>query len=239
MFRIQRVLQFFGLPDPLLVGGTDPDPSFDKQKQEDNLYFFCFATSLWLLSLKNDENVGYLQKVISKKSREKIFLLSVSWRSLTKREGSGSFSQMYGSTDPYQNITVPEHWLKGKLSWPMSWFNLQWTCYQMLFDHSVGTILCTFIIIRWFRYNLSPFSSAYFSSPIDFKAGPSFLTIPAESKVKGARMQDYHILWQQLHIPIVHFFLKANNMIRESKILRNLMNFHHQMAETMVSNIFY
>jgi hypothetical protein len=43
-----------------------------------------------------------------------------------------------------------------------------------------------------------------------------FQTIPAEPKVKGAGVQDYHILWQQLHISIIHFSLKANNIMEES-----------------------
>jgi hypothetical protein len=41
--------------------------------------------------------------------------MSVSLRSLTKRAGSGSFSQRYGSADPdpSQNVMDPEHWFCG------------------------------------------------------------------------------------------------------------------------------
>jgi hypothetical protein len=53
----------------------------------------------------------YLKKEISKK-----LLLLTSWRSLTKKAGSGSesISQRYGSADPdpYQDFMVPQHWKK-------------------------------------------------------------------------------------------------------------------------------
>ncbi len=58
----------------------------------------------------------YLQKVIRKKIRNKIYFLLVTWRSLTKRagheSGSGYVSQRYGPADPdsYQNATDPEHY---------------------------------------------------------------------------------------------------------------------------------
>ncbi len=50
---------------------------------------------------------GNKQKYVEKK----IFFFLASGRSLTKRAGSGSVSQRYGSPDPdpYQNITDPEH----------------------------------------------------------------------------------------------------------------------------------
>jgi hypothetical protein len=38
-----------------------------------------------------------------------IFLLA-SCRALTKRAGSGSVCQRYGSADPDQNVTDPEHY---------------------------------------------------------------------------------------------------------------------------------
>jgi hypothetical protein len=50
----------------------------------------------------------YLQKVI-KQIRNFFFLLLASWKSLTKRTGSGSWS-LNQSPDPYQNVTNPEHW---------------------------------------------------------------------------------------------------------------------------------
>jgi hypothetical protein len=54
----------------------------------------------------------------SSKKRKKIHFLLASWRSLTKREGSGavSLSQRCGSADPdpYQNVTDPLHWRQTK-----------------------------------------------------------------------------------------------------------------------------
>ncbi len=72
-------------------------------------------TVLWLLldflSLKNDVNVP------SKSNQQKFFLMSfllASWRSMTKRAGSGSesISQRHGSADPdpHQNVIDPKHW---------------------------------------------------------------------------------------------------------------------------------
>ncbi len=54
----------------------------------------------------------YSQKVLCKKTlKQKNYLLLASWRSITKREESGSVSQRYGSADPdpYQNVTDPKH----------------------------------------------------------------------------------------------------------------------------------
>jgi hypothetical protein len=75
----------------------------------------CVSTVLRLhdfLSSKNDVNVS--SKSNEKKKLDKNYLLLVSWRSLTKRAGSGSVSQGYGSADPdlYQNVTDPQHWWK-------------------------------------------------------------------------------------------------------------------------------
>ncbi len=55
--------------------------------------------------LKNDVNI------LSKNNKLNIFLFAVGVfkRSLTQRAGSGSISQKYGSEDPYQNFTDPEH----------------------------------------------------------------------------------------------------------------------------------
>jgi hypothetical protein len=59
--RIRRILMFLDLQD------LDPDPSIIKRKysSKKTLDFYCFVTSLWLLSLKTD--VKYLQKVKNKK----------------------------------------------------------------------------------------------------------------------------------------------------------------------------
>jgi hypothetical protein len=55
---------FLDLQDP------DPDPSIIKRKygSKKDLEFYCFVTSLCLLSLKTYGNVLYLQKVKSKKT---------------------------------------------------------------------------------------------------------------------------------------------------------------------------
>jgi hypothetical protein len=115
--RIRRTNMFFGLPDPHLdplVRDMDPDPDpIIKQNSKKNIDFYCFVTSLWLLSLKNYADGP--QKVISKK-----YLLTPWRRSLMKITGSGSgsrsesISQRYRSADPhpdpYQNFLYPQHW---------------------------------------------------------------------------------------------------------------------------------
>ena len=72
----------------------------------------------------------YLQKVRSKKIWIHYFFLG-SWRLLTKRPGSGSVSQMYGSTDPdldpYQNVMDPQHCLAFK-TWLDFGFHSNWFC---------------------------------------------------------------------------------------------------------------
>ncbi len=77
---------------------------------------------IWLLhvflSLKNGVNVP-LKRIKYKNINTEIFVcLLVSWRSVTKRAGSGAgpVSQRYGSEDPipYQNVTDPEHYQKYK-----------------------------------------------------------------------------------------------------------------------------
>ncbi len=54
----------------------------------------------------------HFQKVISKKSVEKISFMLASWRSMTKIAGSesGSNSQRHG----YQNVMDPQHWFPEK-----------------------------------------------------------------------------------------------------------------------------
>ncbi len=57
-------------PDPL-VRGMDPDPAPDPPSNKYSKKHFdscCFVTSFDFLSLKNDVNVPYLQKVISRKT---------------------------------------------------------------------------------------------------------------------------------------------------------------------------
>jgi hypothetical protein len=90
---------FLGLPDPNpLVRGMnlDPDPSIIMQNSK-KVDFFCFLTLFDFLSLKNDVNVLYLQKVISTKTFSE----------------SGSISQRQGSADPdpHQNVMDPQHFL--------------------------------------------------------------------------------------------------------------------------------
>ncbi len=88
------ISSIFRSPIMLLGSVSDPDPTSRNSKK--NLYLYCFVSSLWLFSVNNDLNVQYLQKVISQINLKKLFLLAF-WRSLTKRAGSGSVSQRYGS----------------------------------------------------------------------------------------------------------------------------------------------
>ncbi len=60
--RIHRIQVYFGLLDPdpnPLVRGMDPVPyhSIIKQNSKKNLDFYCFVTSFWLFTLKNDVKV--------------------------------------------------------------------------------------------------------------------------------------------------------------------------------------
>jgi hypothetical protein len=61
---------FFGLPDPEFLC-TDPDPSINKQKNEEKPLFLLFSDFFMNLSVKNDVNVGYLQKGKSIKRAKK------------------------------------------------------------------------------------------------------------------------------------------------------------------------
>jgi hypothetical protein len=88
--------------------------SFHQQKKmKKNHDFYCFVTALWLIII-NDVNVP------SKRNKHKKLFLLASWRSLTKRAGSGSASRSVSQKyrpedpdpDPYQNVTDPEHCLK-------------------------------------------------------------------------------------------------------------------------------
>jgi hypothetical protein len=90
--RVRGIHMFLGLPDPdPFVRDTDPDPtvlsSWSKNSKK-NLDSCCFVISLWLLSLKYD--VTAPSKVTNK----------TTWRSLTKKAGSGSIIQRYGPADP-------------------------------------------------------------------------------------------------------------------------------------------
>ncbi len=60
-----------------------------------------------LLSVKTDENVPTESNKQNK--LEKTNFLLASWKSLTKRAGSESANQVYGSKDPhsYRNVTDP------------------------------------------------------------------------------------------------------------------------------------
>ncbi len=98
-------------------------PSTSK-KMKKSLDFYCFL-ALYFLSLKNDVNVPSKRNK-HKNLKKKDYFLSASW-SLKKRAGSGagsasgSVSQSYRSedlhqhSDPYQNVTDPEHWQKHSL----------------------------------------------------------------------------------------------------------------------------
>jgi hypothetical protein len=66
--RIRRIGKFLGLADPdSFLRGTDPDPAIIIHHAKILRKTLVFSTLLCLLydflSLKNDVNVGYLQKV--------------------------------------------------------------------------------------------------------------------------------------------------------------------------------
>ncbi len=85
-------------PDPYFLDLHDPDPKLFLRIRNSIIKKIAV---LWLndfLSLKIDEHAVYVQKVTSKRTwkKENVFLLS-SWRSLTKREGSGSVPKYTGT----------------------------------------------------------------------------------------------------------------------------------------------
>jgi len=71
----------------------DTDPNRESSKKKLNFYFFSWLLYDFLF-LKNDANVP------SKSNEPKKMDFFASWRLLTKRAGSGSDSQRYGSADP-------------------------------------------------------------------------------------------------------------------------------------------
>ncbi len=88
-----------------------------------NLDSYYFVNLVDFLSLKNDVNVPYLQKVISRKNcvKKLVFCwhLEGQWRKQQDPDpgsGSGSFSQRHGSADPNpdppQNVMDPQHCFK-------------------------------------------------------------------------------------------------------------------------------
>jgi hypothetical protein len=84
---------FLGLPDPHpdpLGTSTDTaqDPSIIKHNSKKNLDFYCFVTSLTLLSLQNDENVL-------------AFRSGYGYVFGPPGSAFGSVSQRYGSEDPH------------------------------------------------------------------------------------------------------------------------------------------
>ncbi len=78
-------------------------PSTSK-KIKKSLDFYCFVTSFWLFILEEWWKMN-LRKGISTKN----YFLFASWRSLTKRAGSGSGSAFASGSVRYQNVTDPEH----------------------------------------------------------------------------------------------------------------------------------
>ncbi len=132
--RIRRIRMFLGLLNP------HPDPYcnlfvriqirilLNKQKNEEKSWFlllYGFFVTFFLL--QNDVNVPWKRNKHNNLVKKNYFLLA-SWRSLTKRAGSGagsvsgsafvSVSQRNGSEDPhldpYQHVTDPEHWVGGR-----------------------------------------------------------------------------------------------------------------------------
>ncbi len=107
MDRIRAVPKFLGLPDPepdSLVSYGSRSESFHHRTNifllSCDFLFLLFVTSLWI----------FIFEEWCKDLPKKKYFLLVSWRSLTKRAGSGSFSQRHGSADPdpYQNVTDPD-----------------------------------------------------------------------------------------------------------------------------------
>ncbi len=95
-----------GVPDPLVEVRIRILPLSSKNSKK---AFLLFCDSFYdFLSVKNDAIVAP-----SKSNKQKFVggILKV----MTKRAGSGSVSQRYGSADPvtYQNITDPEHCIAG------------------------------------------------------------------------------------------------------------------------------
>jgi hypothetical protein len=126
VLRIRRIRMFLGLLDPnpdllVLYKGMDPDrilPSPSKNSKK-NLDSYCFLTSFLNFYLWKMIQIYLLKVVISrKKKRLFIYFLLASWRSMTKRAGSGSaswsssISQRHGSADPdpdpHQNVMDPQ-----------------------------------------------------------------------------------------------------------------------------------
>ncbi len=73
------------------------------QNSRKDLYSYCFVTSLGLFIFKKWCKCSF-KKIISN-----IFSCLPSWRSLTKIAGSWSVKQRYGSPDPDQIVTDPQH----------------------------------------------------------------------------------------------------------------------------------
>ncbi len=80
-----------------------------------NLDSYYFVTLFDFLSLENYVNVPSNSNKQKKCFNKNCFLLA-SWRSMTKKAGSGSISQRHGSPDPdpdpLQNVMDPEHCFK-------------------------------------------------------------------------------------------------------------------------------
>jgi hypothetical protein len=88
----------------MFLGLLDPDPSITRQKL---MLFRRFLNDI--LSLKTAVNVPReSNRQINKKKTK---FLYASWKSWTKKTGSGSVNQVHVSKDssPYQNVTDPEH----------------------------------------------------------------------------------------------------------------------------------
>ncbi len=98
---------------PLLVtvrNGSRSGSFHSSQKENrQNLDFYCFVTSLWLLSLKNDVNIPVFR------FRIRIWILVFG----PPGSASRSVSQRYGSEDPdpdpYKNVTDPQYCKEGKI----------------------------------------------------------------------------------------------------------------------------
>ncbi len=102
-----RIRKFMGLsdPDPSLSGKIRILPLSSKKVRK-NLISTILCLFWDFLSWKTDANVP--SESNKQKNVEKTYFLLASWKSLTKRAGSESGSQWYGSADPdpdpYQDV---------------------------------------------------------------------------------------------------------------------------------------
>jgi len=98
-------------------GSTDPDPSINRQNKQEKPGFLQFCDLFFdFLSLYTDERNKKTKNFFLK---IRTYFLLAPCQPLTKKPGSGSVSQWYGSADPYKNVTDPQHWIRHDV---LPWF---------------------------------------------------------------------------------------------------------------------